>query len=190
MPRYAYKISKEDLYTKFVEKFGEYGCDILEEPKAYSDVAKIEFDTENFQAKPYTGLAYNDLLGPQQIGDLAFVGCSAGGDWEFPVFMIFYLDQNGKTWRGYIPTDGNVYNTKTKRAIGNSDEDDTPSEPDMGNSHSPKSDEAVLQAYARKHRDRLKFDEEDIAVLSSEDADIMVDIEALKADITNRIAVK
>ncbi len=39
-----------------------------------------------------------------------------------PIFFIIYWD--GKALRGYIPLDGNPWNTTTKQAYGNNNEDD------------------------------------------------------------------
>lgn len=51
---------------------------------------------------------------------LSFWGCFAGGDWESSVYFIIYFD--GKDLRAYVPKDGNAWNTKTKKAYGNDDE--------------------------------------------------------------------
>ena len=44
------------------------------------------------------------------------------GDWEWPVLVAFYWD--GKRLRGLAPRDGNVWNPKNGKAIGNYDPDD------------------------------------------------------------------
>ena len=41
----------------------------------------------------------------------------AGGDWEFPICFVIYYD--GSKLRGYIPSDGNLWNRKFKSAFGN-----------------------------------------------------------------------
>jgi len=53
---------------------------------------------------------------------MIYAGIMAGGDWECPVFWIIYWD--GKRLRGYVPTDGNPYNTDTMEAYGNNPEAD------------------------------------------------------------------
>lgn len=63
------------------------------------------------------------LEGINSIGDLVFLGVTAGGDWESPVFSIFYFDDQ-KILRCYIPEKGNVYNFLSKKAFGNSDSDE------------------------------------------------------------------
>jgi hypothetical protein len=50
-----------------------------------------------------------------------FRGIWAGGDWECPVAFIIYWD--GSKLRAYVPTDGNSWNTDTKRAYGNEEKD-------------------------------------------------------------------
>lgn len=76
------------------------------------DISKIDYDTENMGA----------------IGKIAtsqgvtYLKCYAGGDWECPILFFLYWD--GKQFRGYIPTYGNAFNRKLKRAFGNCDEED------------------------------------------------------------------
>jgi len=88
------------------------------------DLKKVEFDEENmeWEAKEV------DEDGKKVIGfhtlanGLTFLGIQAGGDWESPLVYILYYD--GTKLRGYIPTDGNTWNTKNKKAYGNDDEDE------------------------------------------------------------------
>lgn len=82
---------------------------------------KVEFDLEN--------VAYNsDDFGPKSLlgyhteNGLTWCGFAAGGDWEHPVFFMVYWD--GKKLRGYVPTDGNPWNSITKQAYGNDEEKD------------------------------------------------------------------
>jgi len=69
----------------------------------------IAFDFENFTC---TKGEFKDnggvLVGTQQIGDFVFLGCLAGGDWELPVFFIFYFSGEGFL-RVYVPRKGNVF---------------------------------------------------------------------------------
>lgn len=91
---------------------------LLEEGMFDNDL-KVNVDFENFECE--TGKGYNGCIaicGPQSVNTgLVFVGCTAGGDWEVPVFFIIYWD--GKKLRAYVPTDGNTWNTDTKAAYGN-----------------------------------------------------------------------
>ena len=85
---------------------------------------KVKVDFENFSDSS-DSLAYslNGLMGYNVLPNgLTFLGMIAGGDWEFPVFFIFYWD--GKDIRAYIPTEGNPWNTSTKQAYGNDEEKD------------------------------------------------------------------
>jgi hypothetical protein len=106
-PDFAMKI-------KYVEDKAHWlGLDTLTS-KVEKDLKKVDFDTENLDAEGFT------LTGFQTLDNgFTFLGIHAGGDWEQPIFFIIYWD--GKELRGYIPEDGNVYNTKTKTAFGNDD---------------------------------------------------------------------
>lgn len=53
----------------------------------------------------------------------AIVWAFAGGDWEFPVHFVLYLDPKNKI-RAYIPSDGNVYCHKCKCTYGSCECDD------------------------------------------------------------------
>lgn len=90
-------------------------------PKIEDDLKKVEFDDENCDFKESRGYPYSGLLGYKRFGDLTFLGCQAGGDWEYPIFFIIYYD--GKQLRAYIPSKGNCWNRKTKSAYGNNDDD-------------------------------------------------------------------
>jgi hypothetical protein len=97
-----------------------------------SDLTKIEFDFENYcignadpgfkkylmDHKGYCGYPCGYKLLPSGIPVL-FV--NAGGDWEFPICFVLYWD--GKGIRGYIPTEGNVFDKKNKCAYGNTEEE-------------------------------------------------------------------
>ena len=92
--------------------------------KMLSDDLKVQFDFENFEdgsdAHPF-GPAR--LMGLRTLKNgMTCHGFCAGGDWEHPVFWLVYYD--GKQLRGYIPGDGNPWNTTTHRAFGNDDEAD------------------------------------------------------------------
>jgi len=86
--------------------------------KIVSDL-KVRFDTENFECAEGEGYNGTETLTGFRITTtgLRFLGCSAGGDWEVPVFFIIYWD--GSRLRAYVPTAGNTWNTDTKMAYGN-----------------------------------------------------------------------
>lgn len=90
--------------------------------KAVADLAKISFSLENMTLDPdepfgdLTAAQAKAWLGPQSIGDLTFIGCMGGGDWEEPVAFVIYSD--GKDFRAYVPTSGNSFDIASKAAIG------------------------------------------------------------------------
>ncbi len=127
--RKAAEIDPLELWKLFSEKYdqveGRY--DIVEIGKIGDDLKKVRFDFENTGFEPVP--EFNDgFCGLRKIwcknGYLSCIGMWAGGDWEYPVYFIIYLDQDRKTLRAYIPEEGNTYNKDTKEAIGNNDEAD------------------------------------------------------------------
>ena len=91
------------LFTSIVEK----------------DLSKVKFDTENMTNDGYV-FGPTSILGYQLLSNkMPYYGVCAGGDWEIPLFFIIYWD--GKKLRGYVPEDGNLWNTDTKEAYGNDD---------------------------------------------------------------------
>lgn len=84
--------------------------------KVAKDLNTVEFDTENilYDRDEFD----NSWLGFHEMNNgLTFLGCMAGGDWEYPVCFAIYYD--GKSLRGYVPRYCNSYNLKTKQAFGN-----------------------------------------------------------------------
>ena len=85
------------------------------------DLRKVDFSTENLEWLP--GEAYGNvggICGFQTLPNgLTYLGVTAGGDWESPLFFIIYHD--GQKLRAYIPKDGNTWNLKTKMAYGNAE---------------------------------------------------------------------
>jgi hypothetical protein len=91
-------------------------------PKVESDLNKVDFDTENLEYEEDEGYA-NGKVGFRTLSNgLSILGVTSGGDWESPLYFILYFD--GKELRGYIPTEGNVWNTDTYTAYGNNEEAD------------------------------------------------------------------
>ncbi len=88
------------------------------------DLSKVQFDLENCDWDcDWGNKAGRKLHGLRTLDNgLTYLGISAGGDWEFPVFYIFYWD--GTSLRAYIPKDGNIWNRTTKQAYGNDEDDD------------------------------------------------------------------
>lgn len=131
MARLAAKITPRELWdcfqNKIKEKFGDrepYLYSIVSEiGKIGKDISKVKFNFENSYYQVDDSL--DRKLGVQQAGDLSYIGCQAGGDWEYPVYFVIYLDQDKTTFRGYVPFDGNTWNHDTKMAFGNSEESDS-----------------------------------------------------------------
>lgn len=106
-------------FNNFKEEDISY-CAITEITKVAKDISKVYFDSENnYVSNSITPVIdkNNPLLGIHTLDNgLTFLGCMAGGDWECPVFFIVYYD--GKGFRGYVPSYGNVYNLDFKTAFG------------------------------------------------------------------------
>lgn len=156
MFRYFAPITPAELKKKieaFADDNGDFSFHILKE-KLDGDL-KVEFDLENVEQK-------GEMYGYKTLKDNGFTyfGVSAGGDWEFPVFFVVYWD--GKKIRGYVPTDGNPWNTTTKQAFGNDDAEDLKN--------------------AKK-----RWPKEYAAVEHFDSSDFNFDWKAIKYDITQRI---
>lgn len=136
--------------------------------KLSKDLEKLEFDFENCSWQKGDYKMYGDLLGYNKIGDFQFCGCAAGGDWEFPVFFLVYLDQDGKTLRGFIPKQGNAWNYDTNQALGNDEDDDI----------------AFLIKVLNVDRDTTDLD--DVASAYGED---LINVDLLKETIASRFEV-
>lgn len=114
MARYFQPITVADLKEKVIKAFDGNFQVMLD--KLSNDI-KVQFDLENINSSS------TKLIGCHTLPNgLTFLGCSAGGDWEHPVFFIVYWD--GKKIRGYVPTEGNPWNTTTKEAYGNNEDAD------------------------------------------------------------------
>lgn len=150
MSRKAPIITLDDLKSR-LNKYINYDEDSDGFPynlpeKALSDISKIEFDFENWcigNADPlyeeypeehqgYVGYPCGYHILPSGIPILLV---NAGGDWEFPICFALYFD--GKGIRGYIPSEGNVFDRKSKMAYGNSEDwedwEDKPTEEELEN---------------------------------------------------------
>lgn len=82
----------------------------------------VEFDWENWETKE--GFCGSEsIIGFHTLDNgLSYLGVTAGGDWEMPVFFIIYWD--GQNLRAYIPTEGNYWNTDINKAYGNEEDSD------------------------------------------------------------------
>ena len=123
--RYFEKISEREFQQK-IDKALEKN-DLLSELTAdvKKDLSKVQFDIENIDDQQAYGhnRKMGRLIGLHTLKNgLTFLGVNAGGDWEAPIFFIIYWD--GKKLRGYIPVEGNSWNTDTREAYGNDEEAD------------------------------------------------------------------
>lgn len=99
-------------------------------PKIIKDLSKVNFDTENIDASstafgksPNANEGIEKLIGLHTLENgLSYLGITAGGDWEYPIFFMIYSD--GQDLRGYIPKEGNTWNSANKSAFGNDEEAD------------------------------------------------------------------
>jgi hypothetical protein len=126
MPRYFAPITIPELEAKIDKAFVDADSDCIHKRDRFSayDMVeklgkdlKVSFDCENFDMEGKGILGYHTLP-----NGLTFLGCYGGGDWEHPVSFIIYWD--GKRLRGYVPTEGNPYNTDTMQAFGNDEDAD------------------------------------------------------------------
>lgn len=178
--RKAAKVGPRRLIEVFEQKMnGKDRYDLRNIDKIGKDISKVEFDFENCnygEDGPYPSMR-DSTNGIRSIyvqgGYFWFIGVTAGGDWEYPVYFIIYLDKDGHTLRGYIPKDGNVWNYKTKSAFGN-DED---------------ADHAFLKKYYKDNV--LDYDEEaeEGKIFCTDDAEMMLNEMLIERDIYNRIEV-
>ncbi len=121
MPRYfTQKISHEELEQKInsawkrtpEHDYDTQPCYTSLTKQVEKDLKKVSFDLENMDPWNYktldNGLTYLEVV--------------AGGDWEQGVLFIIYWD--GSQLRGYIPEEGNLWNTDTSNAYGNDGSDE------------------------------------------------------------------
>lgn len=144
MPRFAPIISMEEFKTKCdktLQIHSEDGFNPYDNlpNQVEKDISKVEFDFENWcigNADPsyekyptdHEGYA-NYPVGYQTLPNgLPVLFVNAGGDWEYPICFCIYWD--GKKLRGYVPTDGNVFNKKEKCAYGSEDDYDDEADQD------------------------------------------------------------
>lgn len=158
-----------DMYQERMEGRDRYEIKDALGEKFSSDISKVNFDFENFEcdhleerlgdAMGFLGMRKFWTRSP--LTCFSYIGCYAGGDWEYPVSFLVYLDKDGKTFRGYIPKEGNVWNYDTKQAFGN-DED---------------ADAKFLKKWIKANKPELLDgdDEEDDRDFDTSDAEVMSD---------------
>lgn len=127
-----------------------------------ADWSEIDFDIENTQL-------IDDAPFRLLENGVPIVLLQAGGDWEFPVICAIYHD--GSTFRGYVPADGNIFNTATKTAYGNDEA------ADRGN---------IQKLYGKAHP-KLLAEENPHSVL---DDYVDFDFDKVIADVEGRISAR
>lgn len=123
MSRFFEPIGTAHLKAKLIDQFGEdepggderrINVHLLRE--AVSKDVKVRFDLENTEAMQDGLCGYHTTP-----AGLSYLAMTSGGDWEVSVLWIVYWD--GKKIRGYVPTEGNPWNRRTKEAYGNDDDE-------------------------------------------------------------------
>lgn len=117
MSRYFVPISIKELKQKIESLCTDDDLYRHFTPALEKDLSKVCFDYENFDCGQDKLTGFHLL--PNNLAIFAFM---AGGDWESPVWCCIYWD--GTKLRGYIPEDGNLWNTDTKTAYGNDEKAD------------------------------------------------------------------
>ena len=96
---------KEKINKKFVDDDGDLDINSNLSDRMIREL-KVEFDWENVEIeKSGNKFVY---CGYHSFADFDFFGVSAGGDWQYPTFFLFYLDHN-KELRIFTPGDGQVW---------------------------------------------------------------------------------
>ena len=181
--RKAAKVSPEDLWNIFKEQaFREDGCLNINHVKSISNDLKVEFDFENcYWDHTEEFDQWEGMLGYRILHPLSYIGITAGGDWEHPVYFIVYLDQDTRTLRAYIPKEGNTWNYNTKQALGNDDVADTKFLKEFIKKNDP------------KRHEEIKLDEEEGLPTHFDDpcesGDVLFDKAKIRQDIRKRIEV-
>lgn len=117
MARFFKPITLDKLKPKVEAIFEKFREDYELPQQIGKDLSKVNFDWENYTDETETEGFAEYPVGYRELDNgLNFFFCNAGGDWEYPICFIFYWD--GKQMRGYIPSDGNVWNRKYNSAYG------------------------------------------------------------------------
>lgn len=168
MARKVTKLISEDELRQKLEKIGIPQNGFYGLPDSIKkDLSKVIFDFENTECSQGGGYCgCNDMVGFHTLPNgLAYLGVTAGGDWECPIYFILYY--SGKEIRGYIPEDGNIYNKETKTAYG-----------------------SEMEAFDRKNYTREKWEElQEKFEDGSDNAPSKCDSAKMTQDIMSRIEV-
>jgi hypothetical protein len=127
-PSKAAKVSPKAVWDDFQGKIGRDDSDPgewLRIDEIREGLGRVRCGLENAEYDDCHGNGgKGSLLGPRMFGDVAGIGCFCGGDWEYPIFFVVYLDADGKTLRSYVPKNGNTWNYDLGSAFGNDEEED------------------------------------------------------------------
>lgn len=161
--RFTDKISPNELFSRF--KKDEVYINFRKLiPKEDFD---IKFDLENLD---YHSPIYDEITGAIELEDRVFIGFQSGGDWEYPVYLILYLQDN--KWRVYIPKEGNLINKDTMRAFGSGEEE-------SGNTDLKYLQKIMPEEFADDEDDDFEID----------DCEMILNIDAIRKDILNNVGV-
>lgn len=202
MSRYFQKITLNELAEKLkpIMQDEDFPYNL---PKSVEKDLKVNFDWENYEygvvypanepALPSTNAKgfMNYPCGFQVLPNgMPALFINAGGDWETPVCFAIYWD--GSALRGYVPTNGNMFNRKTKWAFGNEGESE-----EQSNEDSYKMIKAMLQEATWLDAETLKGYEEELQREFEDDNAIYainsIDLsnkDAIYKDIMERIVEK
>lgn len=103
-----------NYYNALIEHYVYQRVAYNSKTPANKDLRKVNFDFENHEVDENDpSLAIHSRL----PDGTEIIWCWAGGDWEFAVSFVLYLDPKNEI-RAYIPKKGNCYCTKCNTAWG------------------------------------------------------------------------
>lgn len=193
---------KNELYlncdVKSFSDFSDYEIDYIaftENPKIEKDLSKIMFCNEDYLISKREILESNEADYPYNLvgintleNGFTFLGCIVGGDWEEPLFHIIYWD--GKSFRGYIPAYGNIYNLDFKTAFGSECDSDNYDEIIEKKYANIKDDDYVEDKITQEYLKRQPGYDYDAGEEKKDCFTINFNWDALREDIMSRIIVK
>ena len=115
-----------------------------------------------------------DIESYEQMDGYAVAFCKAGGDWETPVYSVFYIDAANEM-RLYIPRNGNTFNIETNTAYGSEGEATNNEYNGINNAEHIKDFFNNVAAANKRYKQLAQ--------------EAKADMEQMKADITNHIIV-
>lgn len=107
-------VTKDELINK-INSLNEEDLVVL---RLSSALTKVNFDWENHYISDIENPNCTKQCKFREVFGSTVLLTYAGGDWEYPVSFILYIDDKGKL-KGFIPNAGNSYNKDTKQAFGN-----------------------------------------------------------------------